>query len=248
MRAPAISFSIVRHAAWAPGVETPEAWRRWSLAPEPLAGEGEPGVKQMPAMLRRRAGQLGKMALQVAYDCLDGNFGVPLVFCSRHGEVGRAMDLLGQLARAEALSPAAFGMAVHNATAGLFSIARADHANQVALAAGASSLEHALIEACGLLADGAPQVLLVAAECPLPEFLQQFEDCAEQPHAFAWLLAPAGKGCLTLSWQASAGDDAASAQQSTGPGTLDALRFYLSGVPELVRVAGGRRWRWSRDV
>jgi len=227
-------------------METPEAWLRWSAAPVPIEREGEPGVKQMPAMLRRRAGQLGKMALQVAYDCLGDNSGVPMVFCSRHGEVGRAMELLGQLARAEALSPAAFGMAVHNATAGLLSIARAERSNHVALAAGASSLEHAAIEACGLLADGAPHVLLVAGDCPLPEFLQQFEDCAEQPHAFAWLLAPAGERSVTLSWQAEAG--AESAPAVAGPGTLDVLRFYLSGAPELERVASNRRWRWSRNA
>lgn len=160
------------------------------------------------------------------------------------------MELLGQLARAEALSPAAFGMAVHNATAGLFSIARTERSNHVALAAGASSLEHAVIEACGLLADGAPQVLLVAGDCPLPEFLQQFEDCAEQPHAFAWLLAPAGERSVTLSWQAESGADAGaeSAPALAGPGTLDVLRFYLGGGPELERVASNRRWRWSRNA
>jgi hypothetical protein len=130
----------------------------------------------------------------------------------------------------------------------LFSIARADHANQLALAAGASSLEHGIIEACGLLADGAARVLLVAADCPLPEFLQHFEDCTEQPHAFAWLLEQAGQGGITLSWQADSGDDAVSAKHRAGPGTLEVLRFHLSGEQELVRVASGRRWRWSRNV
>jgi hypothetical protein len=61
-----------------------------------------------------------------------------------------------------------FGLAVHNASAGLFSIARADRANHIALAAGPATIEHAVIEACGLLADGAPMVLLVACDAPLP--------------------------------------------------------------------------------
>ena len=82
---------------------------------------------------------------------------MPTVFCSRHGEVSRSVDLLMDLAKAEPLSPTSFGLSVHNATAGLFSIARSDHTNSIALAAGQSSVEHAVIEACGLLADGEPR-------------------------------------------------------------------------------------------
>nr|WP_308600692.1 beta-ketoacyl synthase chain length factor [Massilia sp. Dwa41.01b] len=180
-----VSFSIARHAAWAPGVTSSARWSEWAAQPwriEP--GEG-PKLAAMPAMLRRRAGLLGRMALEVAYDCLGQEADVPTVFCSRHGEVGRAIGLLQDLARGEPLSPTAFGLAVHNASAGLFSIARADRANHIALAAGSASVEHAVIEACSLLADGAPSVLLVACDEPLPALLSSFEDCDEQPYAFA---------------------------------------------------------------
>ena len=262
MRASSVSFSILRHAAWAPGLVTPEQWEQWSLAPYPVEGAGEPGVRAMPAMQRRRAGLFGKMALEAAYQCAGepGDMaGIPVVFSSRHGDVGRAVELLTQLARGETLSPTSFSMAVHNATAGLFSIARSERANHIALAAGASSLEHAVIEACGLLADGAPRVLLVAGDCALPALFGRFEDCAEQPHAFAWLLQAAGQGNdaganaaprLTLSWQAgqaAAGPDAPLPDGGAMPGSLDVLRFYLSGAPELVRGANRRHWRWSRD-
>ena len=128
MRTHGVTFSIVSHAAWAPGLTTPEAWARWARAPQRIVAGEEPGVKAMPAMLRRRAGFLGKMALEVAYRCLDGRGAgattIPTVFCSRHGEVSRALALLSDLARGEALSPTAFSMSVHNATAGLLTIAR----------------------------------------------------------------------------------------------------------------------------
>ncbi|SFU77451.1 beta-ketoacyl synthase chain length factor [Pseudoduganella namucuonensis] len=254
MRAQSVSFSIVNHAAWAPGLVTPEAWAEWSGAPGPVTGEAEPGVRAMPAMLRRRAGLFGKMALEAAYQCMGGDTGIPVVFSSRHGDVARALELLTQLARGEALSPTAFGMAVHNATAGLFSIARAERCNHIALAAGASSLEHAVIEACGLLADGAPRVLLVAGDCPLPREFAHFEDCAEQPHAFAWLMAPAGEQAISLSWRGAGGDAASDAASDaapdapTLPGGLDVLRFHIAGDAELVRTADRRTWRWSRDA
>jgi hypothetical protein len=208
-------------------------------------------------MLRRRAGFLGRMALEVAYACLGQDADVPTVFCSRHGEVGRAIGLLGELARGEPLSPTAFGLAVHNASAGLFSIARADRANHVALAAGSATLEHAVIEACGLLADGAPMVLLVACDEPLPAPLAHFEDCAEQPFAFAWAIVPAGERPVRLSWRAAAApaEPGASAGASACaiPGGLEVLRFQLGegaqGVGALLeRTAGARHWTWSRDA
>jgi len=238
-----VVFSIARHAAWAPGATSPERWQAWAREPWPLAGAGEPKVAAMPAMLRRRAGLLGRMALEVAYECLDGRTGVPTVFCSRHGEVGRAVELLDDLARGEPLSPTAFGLAVHNASAGLFSIARADRANHVALAAGGATLEHAVIEACGLLADGAPEVLLVACDCPLPELFTPFEEYEEQPHAWAWLLAPAGDNAVRLEWEACA--EAPSAKM---PGSLEVAAFHASGAHRLERCDGRLRWTWSRDA
>jgi hypothetical protein len=245
-----VTFSIARHAAWAPGLTSPQAWAAWAQAPWPIEAGDEPKVAAMPAMLRRRAGFLGRMALEVAYACLGQDADVPTVFCSRHGEVGRAIALLGDLARGEPLSPTSFGLAVHNASAGLFSIARADRANHIALAAGPSTIEHAVIEACGLLADGAPMVLLVACDEPLPALLSGFEDCAEQPYAFAWALVAAGAGAdtgaLRLAWRAE--DSATPAVPSATPGGLEVLRFQLGQGGPLERTASARRWTWSRDA
>ncbi len=238
-----VVFSIARHAAWAPRLTTRERWAEWAREPWRLEAGEEPKVAAMPAMLRRRAGFLGRMALEVAYECLGEERDVPTVFCSRHGEVARAVELLGDLARGEPLSPTAFGLAVHNASAGLFSIARADRANYVALAGGSATIEHAVIEACGQLADGAPMVLLVACDTTLPEPLQGFEDCEEQPWAFAWAMVPAGGDAIRLSWRAI-GDG----QATRMPGGLEVLRFQHGPGTQLVRDAGGKRWTWSRHA
>lgn len=197
-------------------------------------------------MLRRRAGLLGKMALEVAYECAGGLADVPTVFCSRHGEVGRAVSLLSDLAQGEPVSPTAFGLAVHNASAGLFSIARADRANHIALCGGTSTVEHAVIEACGMLADGAPMVLLVAYDAPLPPVLGHFDDANEQPHAWAWALVPAADNPITLGWRHSA--NAAGEDRCAMPGALEVLRFFLSGSRRMERWAGQHCWTWSRHA
>ena len=241
-----VIFSIARQAAWSPGVTTHEGWVAWSRAPRRLTPGEEPKVAAMPPMLRRRAGLLGRMALEVAYGCIGQDRNVPTVFCSRHGEVVRSVELLRDLARGEPLSPTAFGLAVHNASAGLFSIARTDCANHVALAAGAATFEHAVIEACSQLADGAPMVLIVACDMALPEPFAGFQDCDEQPFAFAWAIVPAQAGvpALRLTWHET---DSADASVPRMPGGLDVLRFQLSDDRLLVREAAGKRWSWRRD-
>ena len=243
MRVNEVHFSIARHAAWAPGLNTLDAWQAWAAAPHLIASGEEAPVRQLAPMLRRRAGTLGRMALEVAYQCMEGLADVPTVFCSRHGEVARAVGLLLDLARDEPLSPTAFGLAVHNANAGLFSIARGERSNHIAIAAGSATVEHAVIEACGLLADGATMVLLVACDASLPPPLEQFEECDEQPHAWAWLMVPAAERANGLAWRADP-DAQASASQ---PGALEVLQFQISGQARMERAAERRRWTWTRD-
>jgi hypothetical protein len=239
-------FSIASAAAWAPGVETQADWLAWANGDLTISGDHDPPVKLMAPMLRRRAGFLGKMALEVAYQCLGKEVEVPTVFCSRHGEVTRSVDLLMDLAKAVPLSPTSFGLSVHNATAGLFSIARSDHTNSIALAAGQSSVEHAVIEACGLIADGEPRVLLVVYDCPLPAVYGAFQDCHEQPFAWAWLMHAPTDDVLSLSWSSLVTNDACS-DERLSPG-LEVWRFYLRKDSLLGRTCDGRRWHWSRDA
>jgi hypothetical protein len=238
-----IRFSVAAHAAWAPGLETPEAWLAWAQGNAAIGGHTEPALPFMPPLLRRRASPAGKMALHAAHAA--GGAGIPVVFCSRHGECRRSVDLLDDLTRDVPMSPTAFSLSVHNATGGLFSIARGDHANSLALAAGRSTIEHAAIEACGLLDDGAPAVLLVAGDSPPPAMYRDFADCDEQTFGWAWLLQAAGADAIGLRWSRCADDDARPAAE---PGGLQVMRFFLRGDASLERIADGRRWTWSRDA
>jgi hypothetical protein len=239
-------FSVASFAAWAPQVETRDAWLGWAYSDQVITGGSAPPVRPMPPLLRRRAGFLGKMALEVAYQCLGTRTDVPTVFSSRHGEASRSADLLLDLAEGAPLSPTSFSLSVHNATGGLFSIARGDRATNMALAAGTSSVEHAVIEACGLIAEGEPAVLLVVYDCPLPSLYANFQDCYEQPYAWAWLVQPPTGEVLSLRWDAGSEDRPFQAQPL--PAGLEVLRFYLRKDSALERVCHKRRWLWSRHV
>jgi len=245
MHSSQVQFSVLSHAAWAPGLDTAAAWQEWAVEPSPavIQGSQEAPVKDMAPMLRRRAGFLGKMALEVAYRCLDDRKNIPTVFCSRHGDVARALALLNNVVDGEPMSPTNFGLAVHNANAGLFSIARQDQASHIALAAGSNTVEHGVIEACSLLADGAEMVLLVVYDNALPPVYQPYQDCQEQAHAWAWLMAAPSGPAITLRWSKGG-------QQTPAPGSLPASlqvwKFFVNQSQNLDYVAQQRQWCWSR--
>lgn len=241
-RSPALRFSIARSAAWAPGVETPDAWNAWARGDLAIGGNSEPALRQMPPLLRRHTGHLGRMACDVAYRALDGAVGVPIIFCSRYGETARSVELLKSVARATAMSPTSFSLSVHNSVAGLLSIARHDTANSIAIAAGEASAAHGVIEACGLLADGAGQVLVVVADSPLPPEYEAFTEVEPLPYAWAWLVEPAGERVVTLQWEPAPGTGQPGRPLPAG---LEVLRFHQRHDAELVHLAGKHRWRWQ---
>lgn len=239
-----VRFSIDAWAAWAPGLVGNDAWLDWLAAPRPLVGEGVPALAEMPAMMRRRVERLGKVALQAAYWAQGEAEPCPHVFASRFGDVTRSVELLRQLAAGEGLSPTAFSMSVHNAIGALFSIARADTGACTAVAAGAETVEAAFMEALGLLADGAPAVLVVYYDEPLPTPYSDFAEYLDFPRAWACRLSRCESGGISLQPGLLAG----AAEPATLPDDLAALRFLLGQAPAWQHDVAGRSWRWVRHA
>jgi Beta-ketoacyl synthase, N-terminal domain len=107
-------------------------------------------------------------------------------------------------------------------------------------------VEHAVIEACGLLAEAEPEVLLVVYDCPMPKIYAAFQDCHEQPYAWAWLMRPPADDLYSLSWRAT--EDIPSRQQDGLPAGLEVLRFHLRKDAALERTCDRRRWLWTRHA
>ena len=153
--------------------------------------------------------------------------------------------------RGEALSPAAFGLSVHNAIGAMIAIARNDRNNSSAVAAGRATAAAGVAEAVGLLDDGAPAASLVVYDAPLPAGYARFEDEPSAHFAWGWRLRRprAGERALHLDWLAPA-DAASTAAPSHAnlPASLQVLWFGLSDAPVLEQQIDGRRCRWNRDV
>lgn len=199
-------------------------------------------------MQRRRIERLGRMAIQTAWWCQQAQTdAIPLVFASRHGDVARSMELLDALAAGQPLSPTTFGLSVHNAIAALYSIIRGQRGNYLAVAGGKATAETACVEAAGLLADGAEEVLLVVYDAPLPEVYRGFADEPDAGFAWCWRLGRrGGEGeKLRLAWQEASGN---ANEASALPHALEVLRFLIVGEPTLALVEDGMHWQWRRDA
>ncbi|GMU08563.1 beta-ketoacyl synthase chain length factor [Corallococcus caeni] len=245
-----MGFSVQRWAAWAPGLVNPASWETWLAKPHPLPAEGTPALSAMPAMMRRRVDRLGRIALQAAYDAHVDAPDAPVLFASRYGDLGRSVELLTQLARSEPLSPTSFSLSVHNAIGALYSIARGDTSAYGAIAAGEETVEAAFTEACGLLADGVPRVMVVVYDEPVPAPWEHFARDVAFPHAWACLLsASTGADAIHLGCATGPSDAPVTRQEPDAlPADLRILRFLVSGASRWEHAAGGRRWRWERHA
>ena len=228
-----VSFAVRQWSAWAPSLDSPEAWRLWADGCDGIpAEETTPDVRDLPAGLRRRLSRLGKIALRVAMD-IEAEETPRVVFSSRNGNVTEMLSLLKSLAVEEPISPTGFGMSVHNSLAGMLSIVSKNRESQTAIAAGGESLCLGLIEVLTCLKeDPSTPVLLLHADETLPDFYAPFQDEDVPVCALALLISAKKEGEDAYSF----GFSGAQTRQAPGDPLTSFIRFLLRDEAN---------WRWS---
>jgi hypothetical protein len=245
-----MDFIIDQWRAWAPGLESNEAWQAWAREPVSVADNNEqPTCDFLPAMQRRRLSRLARMTLHVAWPLCGEHEQLPFVFASRHGETPRTYALLSEVADQQPLSPTQFGLSVHNAIAGQWSILRGQHGESVAIAGEADTFEHAMVEAAALLSEGAPAVLVVLAEEYPPEPYRDWID--DVPFSYALALRIRGMGTdngtqAGEQWQLRLEPNREDAAPGPWPHALDLVRALHLGQDTLEHTWKTRRWIWQR--
>lgn len=233
-------FGIARWRAWAPGISGSQDWRNWikgGLAPAP---DDQPDVSYLPGLLRRRLDRPGRMALHTAWPCAAGLESVQLVFASRHGALHRTVDMLTALANDEVLSPTLFSLAVHNSTAGLFSIARGDRGAATAMAAGPDTLALAILEGANMVAEGAANVLVTYTDDIAPAPYQgHVTESASLPFAVSLLLTPATDDAQ----RCRLGRDSGPVPEQAPEAAL--MQFLLEDAEQVV-LGASQNWRLER--
>lgn len=172
-----MDFQVKKCVAWAGGLTTEEDWKAFSHHQKELEESTPlPPLKQIPAMQRRRLSPFAKLALHCALEAADSVLEtVPTVFASRHGDLHKTSQLIANVANKEALSPTQFGLSVHNAVAGQFSIFTNNKAPSTATSAGEDSFFMALIDAvCKLKTNDYDSILLVYTDEIVPDIYKSY--------------------------------------------------------------------------
>jgi hypothetical protein len=201
-----LKFTVKQCVAWGGGLTTEQDWAAYAKGEKSLIHCDEvPALKQMPAMQRRRLSPFAKLtlhcALAAAENCL---VTVPSVFASRHGDLAKTSKLISDVAAKDVLSPTHFGLSVHNAVGGLFSIYTGNKAPLTAISAGEDTFFTAIFDALAkLYANDYKQILVVYTDTVVPDIYQQYVAQDEVSIACALLLEPVVESMTSSSNQDS---------------------------------------------
>lgn len=243
-----VNFQIDSWAAMAPALETRDAWQHWLKTPKTIAGTlGKVPLKQVPPMLRRRFGALGKCAMAAALQVLEEDDAIPSVFSSRHGDTALTLSLLEEMGRDEPMSPTGFSLAVHNAVSGLFSIARKNTRMVTSLAAMEGLVLHTLFEAVGQL-QVSGRVLCVIYDIPLPVLYRRYCEASDFVYAIAFTMSQDGEAGYTIE-QCGRVKESDAVASTTGPLDPESFNFLelLAGIStEMETVLNGNVWRIAK--
>ncbi|MDO4998462.1 MAG: beta-ketoacyl synthase chain length factor [Neisseria sp.] len=241
------SFNILAHRALSTQMADETQWRAWFAGADlSLFEPFKPDLAFLPAMQRRRLGALARLVCQAAWDVNQAFPNLPVVYASHDGEINRSFDLWLSLLKDEGVSPTSFGLSVHNALIGQWSILSGDMAENTALATSADGLENALAECFALLHDGHERVLLLLADEPLKTEFPVVAERAPLPYVLALVLERGD--AFTLSLMPSAGGTNGEQNPPEAPywNALAWLRFMLNDESECTHHYGNRQWIWRK--
>lgn len=225
-------FILCKWSAWTP---------RLSNRDDRLIDAGRAVIPEcVSRMLQRRLTPLARAVFNVADPCVKIGETLPVVFSSAHGELCKSLAMLKTIQAGDELSPTAFSLSVHNAIAGLFSIAYGNNREITVIAPGQEGIAPAFIEALGMLHEGANEVLIILYDEPIADFypIAPFNLNISYPCVLALRIALSGNGLpFQFCRSVQSRDDGEHPVQ-----LLAFLRFLLA--EELSLSLGNQRHSW----
>ncbi len=228
-------FLIEDWAAWAPGLETREAWLSWAKGESQAREQSQdaPALTHLPPVARRRLSQLSRMVLEVGHQLCRESKPSNFVFCSQFGEIVQQKAITMRLLEEGNVRPAAFSLSVFNTPVSLLSIHEGLTGALSVLLAGKHILASSLITLLSRLEYGDnSRGLLLFADETLPEEYRPLTDYKGHAYAFGLkiLMVPEKKACQKsgyIQYELEGTDAGRDALLLESP--LDWLKWHLLG-------------------
>lgn len=240
-----MEIHIEKCSAWCGNLRTSHDWQQWALGNIEYKDEDDlPALKEIPAMQRRRLSKFAKLTMQCVLDVVsDEQSDLPCVFSSRHGDLHKTSKLIEDVAQKSDLSPTHFGLSVHNAVAGLYSIFSNNKQPMTATSAGEDSLLMALVDGYAKLeSQQLDKMLVVYTDEVVPEKYSPYVSAAEKTMSVALILTrQKSEQSFTLGFT--------SQKSTTNPATFQPLAFlsFLFGEETQVSINSSRyEWHLSK--
>jgi hypothetical protein len=214
----------------------------WGMAP---THQRDDSLAAVPKMLKRRLTPLARTVFSAIHRCGLTNSDILMVFSSNHGELAKSFQMMEQLEAGEEISPTHFSLSVHNAIAGLFSMAYHNQQECSVIAPGMEGVAAGFIEATGLLQEGYREVLLVFYDEPLVDFYPAMPFRLSAPEmALALRLGLHGEGeKISLSY-AICDHETNDGEQALQLPLL--AEFLTSFEKDLTIKTPTKSWHWQR--
>lgn len=132
-----LCFSIRGWRAASTRMADDDAWRAWAADPS-IAQDlppQRPVLEFLGAMQRRRLSGVARLMVDAAWPLVQDDEHLPVVYVSHDGEINRSFELWLTLLKEGTVSPTSFGLSVHNALVGQWSMLRRDGSESTALCA-----------------------------------------------------------------------------------------------------------------
>lgn len=252
-----ITIKIKTCTAWCGNLKTESDWQLWANGKLLLQDSDElPSLTNIPAMQRRRLSRFAKLSIHCALSVLENNdIKLPCVFASRHGDLHKTAKLIEQVSHNEDLSPTQFGLSVHNAVAGLYSMFDNNTNAMTAVASGEDTLLMAIVDAYAKMeSQQLEQLLLVYTDEIFPELYQEFSSVGDKTLSMALLLERCADDTAlkinfkrtnnkNLSEKIPAGTQSQKAISESVFQPLSFLRFWYSDMTEDVIESSRYQWQ-----
>lgn len=231
--------------AWCGNLRTTQDWQQWAQGDiSHLNEEDLPALKQIPAMQRRRLSRFAKLTMECVLDVLsDEKEDLPCVFSSRHGDLHKTSKLIEDVADKNDLSPTHFGLSVHNAVAGLYSIFSNNKQPMTATSAGEDSFLMAIVDGYAKLeSQKLDKILVVYTDEVVPAKYSKYVSSVEKTISIALILQRnESEKSIMIDFKPQ--------KQSSVAAVFQPLKFlsFLYGSGASVEIDSARyQWKFSK--